>query len=117
MRRSYRKCGKNVANEGEPSNPPKPTPPPLDEAQIRGIIQQVMAESQGRVETHVQVPPVTNVERGQPVPPPVQNKVEPIYGLSSQHQPSEFKGTTDPVTAEEWFRSVEHTTGLFPMTD
>ena len=101
MRRSYRNRGKGVVNEGEPSNPPESTPPPLDEARIRGIVQQVMAETQGRVVPPVQVPPVTNVERGQPVPPPAQNRVEPIYGLSSQHQPSEFKGTTDPVIAEE----------------
>lgn len=117
MRRSYRNRGKGVVNEGEPSNPPESTPPPLDEARIRGIIQQVMAETQGRVVPPVQTPPVTPVERGQTVPPPVPNRVEPIYGLSSQHQPSEFKGTTDPVIAEEWLGSVERATGLFPMSD
>ena len=103
MRRSYRNRGKGVVIEGEPSNPPESTPPPLDEARIWGIIQQVMAKTQGRVVPPVQVPPVAHVEKGQPVPPPVQNRVEPIYSLSSQHQPSEFKGTTDPVIAEEWF--------------
>ena len=85
MRRSYRKRGKGVVNEREPSNPPEPMPPPLDEARVRGIIQQVMAETQGRVVTPVQVPLTTNVERGQLIPPPVQNRVEPIYSLSSQH--------------------------------
>ncbi|XP_031249510.1 uncharacterized protein LOC116107370, partial [Pistacia vera] len=53
-KRSTRKRGKSVMNEREPSNPSKATPPPLDEARIRGIIQQVMAKSQGRVGTPVQ---------------------------------------------------------------
>ena len=94
MRRSYRKFSKGVVNEGEPFYPPEFTPPPLDEARVRGIIQQVMVESQERVETPIQVPTTTNVERP--------NRVELSYGLPSQHQPSEFKGTTDPAVAEEW---------------
>lgn len=37
--------------------------------------------------------------------------------MPSQHQPSEFRGTVDPLVADEWFRLVERMMALFPMTD
>ena len=87
MRHRTRASSKKTMDMGEPSNPPKPTPPPLDEAGIREIIQQVLGERQGRVEperieTLVQIPP-TREERERPVPPTIQYRIEPIYGLPS----------------------------------
>ena len=72
MRRSNRRKGKGVMHEGESSNPPESTPPTLDETRIRAIVQQVLAESQGRVvqeriETSNRVPPLRQ-EREGPVP-------------------------------------------------
>ncbi|XP_031277911.1 uncharacterized protein LOC116136343 isoform X2 [Pistacia vera] len=121
MRRMTRSGNNNAVSMGEPSNPSRFTPPVLDEARIRNMIQQVLAESQGksiseRVETPVVVP-TTREERERPVPPIVPCCLEPIYGLPSQHQPSVFRGTMDPIVAEEWIRSVERTTTLFPMTE
>ena len=87
MRRSNRSKGKSVVNEGEPSNPPEPTPPTLDATLIRSIVQEVLAESQGRVvpertETPSRGRPARQEQEG-PVPQVVPNRVDPIQGLAN----------------------------------
>lgn len=89
MRRRTQASSKKIVDTGEPSNQPEPTPSPLDEARIQRIVQQVLGERQGRVkpervENPTQVPP-TREERERPVPQTIQNQIEPIYRLPSQH--------------------------------
>ena len=46
-----------------------------------------------------------------------QRRLEPIYSLPSQHTPHKFKGTKDPLMADDWTKQVESTMDLFSMTD
>ncbi|XP_031286440.1 uncharacterized protein LOC116145148 [Pistacia vera] len=127
--RSDASNAQDVPTAPEAPNPAAATSstPGLDVATLERMIQEAVNRALRRTPLESTSAPVTavttNVVPSQaagtstPEAMVVPKQIEPIYGLSSKHQPPEFCGTNDPVVAEQWIKLVEKATALFPMTD
>ena len=116
----------------ETSNPTPVAGTVIDEERLLNLINWAMTEAIDRRlpanvdrSTEAEAPAATPVvgervargETGVQAPPVVRDRSRPIYGLLNQRPPPEFSGTTDPIEADEWLRSVDTTMRLLQMTD
>ena len=63
-------------------------------------------------------PPPPSPPHGEwPQPQARVNTIEPLYERFRKQEPLSFEGTTDPLVAEEWIRSIERILDFMMLTD
>ncbi|KAL5539212.1 hypothetical protein UlMin_043620 [Ulmus minor] len=100
--------------------PPKRNVAPTEFEALAELVRTQAAQIERLLQAHNNQgnpPPLSPPHDERPQPQARVNTIEPLYERFRKQGPPSFEGTTDPLVAEEWIRSIERILDFMMLTD